>query len=1097
MSKKLIYLVSFVLVLSLVSSNVVFGGVVVESRVSGSSDDREHYVGGSIDSATSSDLEMPYEDTGKGSPQVVGMRFLNVEVPPGSNIANAYIEFVCDETKGGSEHVSLLIEGEPNPDPLTFTSDIIGRPRTTANAVWEPENWTAAGQVSQTSDISAVIREIVNLDGWKSGNSLVIIISDNPANPSEGIRCAESFDGTASQAPLLHIEYTTKYAHKPDPADGVLYADTWASLSWNAGETTTSHDVYFSDNFDDVNDGAESAFQGNQASTFFVVGFPGMPYPDGLVTGTTYYWRINEVEADGTTKYRGNIWSFTVPPRTAYDPDPVDGAKYVKTDVELSWMGGFGAKLHTVYFGENSDDVNNATGGLLQGTTTYTPGTLEMDKVYYWRVDEFDPPTTHKGDVWSFNTLPIIAITDPNLIGWWKFDEGSGSTALDWSGHGNDGKLGGGQNWVPGIMEGALDLRGSDYVMIDGVVDDMTSNDITLSAWIKTAQTGEGNVFASNDSGGSHVLLFGIDNGNVYVDDGSSTDWPPRVNDDQWHMITLVMRGSKIYLYTDGVQVATISTGIDITTETRWSIGQEWDSSPSDFYIGMVDDARFYNAALTVDEVKELMRGDPLVAWDPMPGNGSTPSLKDAMPLSWSPGDEASGHDVYFGTDKDAVDNADASDTTGIYRGRQSITSYSPPEGVEWGGGPYYWRIDEYNTDATISQGGIWSFTVADFILVEDFEDYNDYEPDRIFDKWIDGWGVPTNGSMVGYPEPDFTQGEHFVETNIVHGGSQSMPFFYDNNFKYSEASTTLSYPRNWTEEGVGVMSIWFRGNPASVGSFTEGPAGTYTMTASGADIWNQADEFHYAYKTLSGAGTIIAKVESVGNTDNWAKCGVMIRETLDVGSKFAAVYITPTNADGTAANGCRFQGRMDTDASAESDTSVATAEQMAVTAPYWVKLERGVGSSFRGYYSSNGITWQAMAWNPRSISMASNVYVGLALTSHNADATCEAKFSNVQISGTVGTQWTNQDIGILSNAAESMYVALNGNAAVYHDDPGAVQIATWTEWTIDLQEFAAQGVNLANVSTISIGFGDKNNLRAGGSGLVFFDDIRLYRPAP
>jgi hypothetical protein len=100
---------------------------------------------------------------------------------------------------------------------------------------------------------------------------------------------------------------------------------------------------------------------------------------------------------------------------------------------------------------------------------------------------------------------------------------------------------------------------------------------------------------------------------------------------------------------------------------------------------------------------------------------------------------------------------------------------------------------------------------------------------------------------------------------------------------------------------------------------------------------------------------------------------------------------------------------------------------------------------------------------------------------------------------------WTEEGVGVLSlwfygdtaNAAERMYVALKGSAVVYHDDPSAAQITTWTEWPIDLQEFVAQGVNLANVNTISIGFGDKNNLQAGGSGMVLFDDIRLYRPAP
>jgi hypothetical protein len=77
------------------------------------------------------------------------------------------------------------------------------------------------------------------------------------------------------------------------------------------------------------------------------------------------------------------------------------------------------------------------------------------------------------------------------------------------------------------------------------------------------------------------------------------------------------------------------------------------------------------------------------------------------------------------------------------------------------------------------------------------------------------------------------------------------------------------------------------------------------------------------------------------------------------------------------------------------------------------------------------------------------------------------------------------------------MYVVLNGSAAVSNDNPDAALIADWTEWRIDLQAFADQGVNLSNVDTVTIGFGNRNNPVAGGSGMVFFDDVRLYRPAP
>jgi len=85
------------------------------------------------------------------------------------------------------------------------------------------------------------------------------------------------------------------YAFGPEPADGALHEATWANLLWMPGELAVSHDVYLGDNFDDVNNGAESTFQGNQATASFTIGFPGFAIPDGLVPGTTYYWRIDEV----------------------------------------------------------------------------------------------------------------------------------------------------------------------------------------------------------------------------------------------------------------------------------------------------------------------------------------------------------------------------------------------------------------------------------------------------------------------------------------------------------------------------------------------------------------------------------------------------------------------------------------------------------------------------------------------------------------------------------------------------------------------------------------------------------------------------------
>jgi len=193
------------------------------------------------------------------------------------------------------------------------------------------------------------------------------------------------------------------YALSPVPENGTLHMDTWVNLSWRAGDYAVSHDVYVGENFDDVDAGAESTFQGNQTDTFYVIGFTGSAFPDGLVPGTTYYWRIDEVnDAEPNSPWKGDIWSFSIPPKTAYFPDPADGAEAVSVDVQLSWTAGFGSKLHYIVFGEDFDEVNDTTMGVPNGTTNYTPGPLKLAKTYHWRVDEFDGIEMYKGQVWSF-----------------------------------------------------------------------------------------------------------------------------------------------------------------------------------------------------------------------------------------------------------------------------------------------------------------------------------------------------------------------------------------------------------------------------------------------------------------------------------------------------------------------------------------------------------------------------------------------------------------------------------------------------------------------------------------------------------------------
>jgi len=122
---------------------------------------------------------------------------------------------------------------------------------------------------------------------------------------------------------MLGIGGGWPYACNPFPADGALYEDTWVTLSWRPGDSAVSHDVYLGTNSDDVSDATldSDVFRGNQTTDFFIAGFPGFTYPDGLAPGTIYYWRIDEVnDADPNSPWKGDVWSFSIPTNKAHDP---------------------------------------------------------------------------------------------------------------------------------------------------------------------------------------------------------------------------------------------------------------------------------------------------------------------------------------------------------------------------------------------------------------------------------------------------------------------------------------------------------------------------------------------------------------------------------------------------------------------------------------------------------------------------------------------------------------------------------------------------------------------------------------------------------
>jgi thioredoxin len=522
-------------------------------------------------------------------------------------------------------------------------------------------------------------------------------------------------------------------ASSPNPTDGATYVGTNVELSWSPGDTAVSHDVYFGDNFDDVEAGTGGTFLGNQTATYFAVGSPGHPYPDGLVPGTTYYWRVGEVEADGITIYKGDIWSFAIPPRTAYEPEPADGAEYAYPNMELSWSSGLGSQLHIVYFGDNFDDVNKDPGGILQETTTYTTGPLEWDKIYYWRVDEFDGAVIHKGHVWNFRTIPEI---DPTLIGWWRFDEKSGIIAYDSSGNGNDGIIYGSPNWVHGIGGNALEFDGDDYVDYGALdVFDFGTGDFTITAWMKMTAPQKGSIFAiGGDDGGGirYTLAMGEGNNNKLTltmdndSDKKQSMGDTVINDGLWHHVVGMRSGNVALVYVDGVQDGTIDlpegydlSGVTQHTALTGAITSNTSGRLIKFMVGLIDDVRIYNHALSEVEIQIAMKGAG-EAWpyasSPNPEDGATHADTRAN-LSWTPGGYAVSHDVYFGDNFDDVEAG----TGGTYKGSVADAIYTP--GPLELGKTYYWRIVEFD-GSTTHNGDVWSFTVSTKTepTVEDFE---------------------------------------------------------------------------------------------------------------------------------------------------------------------------------------------------------------------------------------------------------------------------------------------------------------------------------------------------------------------------------------
>ncbi len=710
------------------------------------------------------------------------------------------------------------------PDPTTAVSLIVGKIN------WKPNGTPDEYFLFNVTDLSTEPAEseafasITNLDFDQSAFDQ-IALCDGTNAVSDEIRFGNTFADVMGAVAI---------SSAPSPADGALFEVTWANLSWRAGNFAVSHDMYFGTSLDDVSDGAEGAFVGNLATTSQVVGFFGFPAPDGLVPGTTYYWRVDERnDADPNSPWKGDVWSFLVPPMSAYEPSPADGARFVFADTELSWTMGMNARLNYVYFGDNFDDVNNAATGTVATGVTFTPGTLELGKTYYWRVDESNPPNpTVKGDVWSFTIIPDMPIIDPNLVGWWKFEAGAGDTVIDFSGHGNNGTIVDKVLWVPGQFNLALEFLGDNTGHVELPARMVTTASGSLAMWVNTDKTGdlysEGTFWYGAQSADAGLMGFGDQEIHIHSQtSGALGFWMggatsvdlngPRLAGAGWsHVAVTWDRTDGCRLYFNGLQVdfqAYTGNAADLAVIRLGRPNRNFR-----FHKGLSDDVRLFDRAITVEEINDIMtKGeDPRKAGAPSPSNGTVATIDVAETLTWSAGEGASQHDVYFGADRDALANATAGSPE--FQGNQLQRSLSVAGMVEFGGGDYYWRVDEVGADGTVVAGTIWQFTVPDYLIVDDFESYNDInegEPgsNRVYLAWIDGFGTTNNGSQAGNLDPPFM--------SRGRSGAQAMPLSYDNAGKTSEVTRALVSNKDWTDQGVTKLVVWFSGDSANAAERT------------------------------------------------------------------------------------------------------------------------------------------------------------------------------------------------------------------------------------------------------------------------------------
>jgi len=406
-------------------------------------------------------------------------------------------------------------------------------------------------------------------------------------------------------------------AQNPKPADKAIEVVDLV-FEWTAGLTAVTHDIY-------VGSSAELT----AADYKMTMPAPMYYHLEGLQPGKTYYWRVDEVDAAGV-KYPGKVWSFTAMPLEANTPSPADGASFVPPAITLGWRAGQGVTTHDVFLSKDKAAVTAGDASAKAATvitTSFQATGLEPETTYYWRVDEVDGLIGKvAGAVWSFSTVPLVAkIDDPNLVGWWTFDNepATSMAVLDMSGNGRYGTLiGGGLSFAKdALMGNVLSLPGGNgkYVSIGAV--GISGNDpTTIACWAKANSTsipdwtlifGFTGTAAGEGGNGSHFNIGSI--GGPGGVGAHCWGWEETILSDnealEWHHYAMTYDGTTISYYADAVAKDTDPAKSNVQNLAirgdRVHIGKRRTQESS--FPGFVDDCRVYNRVLSGEEIAEIV----------------------------------------------------------------------------------------------------------------------------------------------------------------------------------------------------------------------------------------------------------------------------------------------------------------------------------------------------------------------------------------------------------------------------------------------------------------------------------------------------------